>query len=177
MQETVQRFGPNTGASNYRPGDFILTHRDAFYSKLVSWGQRLRFRGHKRPYAHWSHAAMVVDYDGTIIEALSHGVVVNHISEYTTAEYHLVSPAMGEHDRRQAVKFAQSCLGFKYSWTTIISLALGISTGTRLNVGFSGSIICSQLVAEALERGDYIFPRYKAVLMPADLAEHFDIRP
>ena len=32
-------------------------------------GQRLRFRGPDRPFAHWSHAALIVSAEGAIVEA------------------------------------------------------------------------------------------------------------
>ena len=48
----VTWFRPGEGAqpADYDPGDFILTHGNAFFSKLIRFGQGLRFRGPDRKY-------------------------------------------------------------------------------------------------------------------------------
>ena len=56
-----------------RPGDFILTHGDEWTSKLIRFGQSLRYRGASAKYTYWNHTALVVDGAGTIVEA--HAVV------------------------------------------------------------------------------------------------------
>jgi hypothetical protein len=173
----VTRFGPGQQVEDPSPGDFILTHRYRPYSFIISHGQKLRFTGKSRPFAHWSHAVMVTGTDGSIVEALGHGVMRNNISRYRHVEYHYVHVNMDDHDREQAVAFAEACVGQKYGWGTILGLAFCLATGSRLQFGFNGTEICSGLVARALERGSFIFPKAPNTMMPADLAEQFDVTP
>lgn len=176
MAEVV-RFGPGQGTTETIPGDFILTHRHALYSWLVSHGQSIRFRKDRRIYAHWSHAALITSGTGDIIEARSKGVLEHTLKEYLHVEYHYVHLTMDDHDRAQAVKFAQACVGQEYGWGTIFGLAFCALTGSKMQFGFNGTEICSGLVARALERGDYIFPKAPNTMMPADLASYFKVTP
>jgi uncharacterized protein YycO len=177
MAEVV-RYGAGDGASGTIPGDFILTHRyHNWYSDLISFGQGIRFQGKRRPYAHWSHAAFITGYDGEIIEARGRGIIRQNIHEYKDREYHYVHLNYEMSDRLQAIAFAESCLGDGYGFLTIIALALTIMTPAGIEFGLNGTEICSALVASCLERGPYIFPKGAISMMPADLAEYFDICP
>jgi uncharacterized protein YycO len=163
----------------YDPGDFILTHGSAFYSKLIRFGQRLRFRGNNRKYAWWNHAAMIVSDTGDLIEALGPGVEKTHIDKYKLTEYHLVRlGSLAVHrDRQQVVDFAAWSVGEKYGWSTIVSIAFALLFGGRFNFGIDGQTICSGLVARALERTNAIFDRTPSHIMPADLARYFKVTP
>ena len=63
----VERYGQGMDASDVAPGDFILAHRHHFLAALISLAERRRFRGANAPYAHWSHAALIVDGDGWLV--------------------------------------------------------------------------------------------------------------
>jgi uncharacterized protein YycO len=163
----------------FDPGDFILTHGSAFFSKLIRFGQRLRFRGSNQKYAYWNHAAMIVSDTGDLIEALGPGVEATHIDSYKPTEYHLVrlGSLADRHDREQAVAFAKWCRGEKYDWMTIVSIAFTLLFGGKFNFGIDGETICSGLVARALERTNAIFDRTPSHIMPADLARYFKVTP
>lgn len=51
-RESVERCGAGEEAVEFEPGDFILTHGDAWTSKLIRFGQRLRIHGADRKYTH-----------------------------------------------------------------------------------------------------------------------------
>jgi uncharacterized protein YycO len=172
----VERYGPGEVPASTIPGDYILTHNRKPYGYLIRFGQRLRFRGARRPYAHWSHAALISDAHGGIIEALAAGVVRNTLEEYRHVEFHYVSSAMLPDDREQAVRFAESCLGDHYAWASIVALAFVLLTGVRFGIDIAGKF-CSELVAQALERGTSIFPISPPRMMPADLAEYHKVTP
>lgn len=180
MSEVI-RYGAGEGASGTIPGDFILTHRyHNWYSDLVAAGQGLRFKGDRAVYAHWSHAALVTGYNGEIVEARARGVIRENISEYTSREYHYVHldhPAYTDADRLEAVTFAESHVGDRYGWPTILALGFTILTPEGVEFGLNGTEICSALVASALERGPYVFPKGSISMMPADLAEYFHVLP
>lgn len=178
---TFERFGPGDGppSGSFQPGDFILTHGEAFFSRLIRFGQHLRFRGSDAKYCHWNHAALVVSPDGDLIEALGSGVQRSHLSKYGPREYHLVRiDGLGDaRDRAQVVAFADWCLGETYGYATIVSIALSLLTGGTFNFGFDGQMICSGLVAGALCRTDAIFTRSSSHILPADLAKYFRVEP
>jgi uncharacterized protein YycO len=171
--------GEAARAGEFEPGDFILTHGDAFYSKLIRFGQRLRFRGPNRKYAWWNHAAMIVSKTGDLIEALGPGVERTHLDKYKPTEYHLVRlGSLADHrDRQQVIDFAEWSLGEKYGWLTIVNIALTLLLGGRFDFGIDGQTICSGLVAKALERTNAIFDRASSNIMPADLARYFQVTP
>jgi uncharacterized protein YycO len=177
---TIQRFGLGEEAVAYNPADFILTHRSGVFSWLIRVGQRLRYRGQRAKYAHWSHAALVVDATGQIIEALGRGVTRSNISEYKNVEYHLVKLTTAiPPDRAHAVEFAAYCATAheRYGWLTIVSIAFSFVTGSKLSFGIDGEQICSGLVARCLERAGEIFDQDPSHLPPAGLAEHWNVQP
>jgi len=158
----------------YEGGDFILTRGEYWTSKLIRFGQGLRT---DKMYAWWNHAALVLNENGDIAEALSNGVVCNHISRYTSPACYLVKITASDEDRRQMTAFAESVLTSpdrtEYGWLTILSITLTLLTGSRLVFGVAGTAICSGFVAEALVRTGEIFDKPPSHMMPADLAKHY----
>jgi hypothetical protein len=173
-------YEPGEEAPSFVPGDFVLTHGRAWTSRLIRFGQRLRYRGEDRKYAFWNHAALIVDVDGDIIEALGAGVVRRNLAVYQPTEYTVVridqlvgAPA----DRDQAVAFALSTEGQRYGFAVIASIAWGLLTGGAFTFAYDGQHICSGLVARSLERTSAIFNRTPSHIMPADLAKYFLVSP
>ena len=163
-----------TDAAAFEPGDFILTRGDYWSSKLIRFGQSLKF---PPGFARYNHAALVLDSDGSIAEALGQGVVKRHVSEYRPSNYYLVKIKASEEDREQIVRYAESVLRarYRYGWLTIVSVGLSLLTGSSLVFALASTAICSGFVADALVRAGYIFPKPSAFMVPADLARHFDI--
>lgn len=176
---TVERFRPNESATTLQTGDVVLTHGDHWTSKMIRFGQRLRFRGERRKYARWNHVALVLDAEGNLGEALSDGVDKTHISKYEGSDYHLVRVECAPTDRDQIATFAQVVLDApqrtKYGWMTIVSLFFTLAFGSKIMIGKVGTAICSGFGSEALTRMGAVFPRPPAYMMPADLAEYFSV--
>lgn len=120
---------------------------------------------------------MIVDNQGSIIEALGRGISQSHISDYKPTEYYVVHIDATEADRQEAVTFARACLGQRYGWLTLVSIALSLLTGTKLSFGFDGQQICSGLVARSLERTTAIFLPEASHIMPAYLAQYYKVEP
>lgn len=175
----VEHFPAGAGIEAPRAGYLVLTHGTQWTSKAIRLGQRLHFRGERRPYAHWNHVALVLNAEGELAEALSDGVRRTHISKYEGNDYYVVEVECSEEDRGQILAFAESVLAarYRYGWVTILSLGLTLAFGSRYTVGKIGTAICSGFASEALTRMGAIFPRPPSYMMPADLAEHFDARP
>ena len=160
-----------------RSGDFILTHGDEWTSRLIRFGQSLRYRGASAKYTYWNHTALVVDSAGTIVEALGTGVAKRSIHDYDPTQYTVVRIDASDEDRLEAATFATSSIGARYGWVTIVSLALSLLTGGKFAFAIDGQLICSGLVARALERTTAIFKHDPARIMPAELAEVYNVEP
>ena len=171
----ARRFGPGESATEFEPGDFILTHRRTPVSRMLRLAQKIR--GRERKYSYWSHAAVIVDTDGSLVEAESKGVVRSPLSKYHPEEYHLVhlGDSADERDRKQVAAFAESLVGQPFGYLDLVSVGLSLFTGAKLNVSYESHLMCSALVARALERTDVIFNDEPAHMLPADLARHYGV--
>lgn len=157
-----------------KPGDFILTHRESFYSWLIDFGQKLRFK--KQP-SYYTHAAIITGNSGELVEALGTGVKEDNISKYRNVFYTYVEIDAEDKPRQWVKEYAQTMAKRRtsYGWLEILSLGIQILTGLRVALSLDGHMICSGLVATALERTGVIFPRNASCMMPVDLAEFYNV--
>ena len=160
----------------FNPGDFILVSTDGILAKFIRFGQFIRYHGKMKPFSTWNHAAMIIDEEGTIIEAVGRGVSYGHIDEYKDVEYYLVSTKLNKQSRDQAVTACKSFLKEQYGWLTIASITLELLTGIKLQFSINNSMICSSVVAQSLWAGGVVFNRNPYQMMPADLAAAYDIK-
>ena len=160
-----------------KPGDFILTHGDEWTSRLIRFGQSLRFRGDRAKYTYWNHTALVIDREGMMVEALGAGVAQRSIHDYEATQYTVVRIEASDEDRAEAARFAKSCVGASYGWVTIASIAFSLVTGGKFAFAIDGQLICSGLVARSLERTTAIFKHDSGRIMPAELAEIYKVDP
>lgn len=169
-------FPAGQSVTDVQPGDFLLLDAGTdIFSRLIRFGQRLRFGGANARYTRWNHAALFVDTNGSIIEALSSGVTLSNVVKYQPYDYVVVRIDASDADRLEAVNFAKACLNDGYGWLTIASIVLSVLTGSKFSFGYDGQEICSGLVARALERTNAIFPRDGSHMMPADLARYYRV--
>jgi hypothetical protein len=175
---TVERFGPGETVVKPQPGDFLLTHSSDFSSKLIRWGQSIRYHGPTVGFAHWCHAAMFVDTSGEIVEAILSGVQQRNVSVYKDTEYHVIRLTEAtDKERSHAVAFAEHCLNDRYGYITDLSLMFSLLTGRKFFFGEDGQMICSGMVARALERTGAIFQYDSWHMLPADVADAFNVLP
>jgi len=176
---SAERYGRGADAADFVPGDFILTHRHRLFAALITRAQRRRFKGADAPFAHWSHAAVVVGQDGALVEAETMGVIRSVIAKYHDDEYHLVR--LGDDftpDRRsRTVAFAESQVGHGFGYLDMVGAALHLLFGWPLRWVRRNHEICSSLVVKALQRGGLLRELDPALTLPADLAKAFDVRP
>lgn len=173
----VQHYPPEQVAPEWNAGDFLLTHGDAWTSRLIRFGQRLRIHGTDRRYTYWNHTALVTSDTGELVEALGSGVCRSRADKYAPRDYAVVHIEASEPDRAEAVAFAQWVADnhATYGFVTIASLALTLLTGSKFTFFVDGSFICSGLVARAMERTAAIFSRDPVHIMPADLAKYYAV--
>jgi uncharacterized protein YycO len=175
----TQRYGPGEEATEFNPGDFILTHRHNPMAGLISLGEKGRFRGADRAYAHWTHCALIVGQDGALVEAESTGVKRSPISRYKDDEYHLVrlGPGLSPEGRNRAVDYADAQVGQGFGYLALVGAALFLLFGRPLRLMRMNHQICSGLVVRALQHGGLMPDADPSLMLPADLAKMFDVRP
>jgi hypothetical protein len=175
MAMSYKVYSAGEAPEKYVPGDFILVSSKGFLAKCIRFGQFFRYHGKMKPFAHWNHAAMIIDEQGTIVEAMGRGVVENNIIDYKNVEYYYVTTKLNKQSRDQAVAACKSFLKDKYAWLTILSIALELATGISLQFNSKNTMICSGVVAQSLWAGGVIFDHNPYQMMPADLAAAFNI--
>jgi hypothetical protein len=175
MTTTYKVYQAGTEPAKFNPGDFILVSTTGILAKFIRFGQFIRYHGKMKPFSTWNHAAMIVDEEGTIIEAVGRGVRYAHIDEYKNVEYYLVNTKLNSQSRNQAVAACKSFIKDKYGWFTIVSIAIELITGIKLQFSLNNSMICSAVVGQSLWAGGVIFNRNPYQMMPADLAAAFNI--
>lgn len=174
-REAVTRHPPADFVKQTRPGDFVLVHPHHPTARLIQFGQSVRYHGAHRPYAYWTHAALLTDRQGSIVEALVSGVQKTDLSKYDHVDYAYVRTEMSDADRDEAAGYALAMVGHEYGFASDLSLLLALPFGGRFSFGANDELICSGLVATALERGPYIWQQVAGSTMPADLAKWFDV--
>lgn len=175
----IERYGPGELASEYEPGDFILSHRNRPIAGLISLSQKRRFRGDDAVYAHWSHCAVIVERDGTLVEAEALGVVRSPISKYRSAEFHLVrlGSELDAEGRKRAVEYANSQIGKGFGYLALVGMSVYLLTGLPVRLMRRGHQICSELVVRALQAAGLMTDADPSLTLPADLAKRFNVRP
>ena len=175
----AERYGPGEEASEYEPGDFILTHRNRPIAGLISLGQKRRFRGPDAIYAHWSHCALIVERDGTLVEAEALGVVKTPISKYRAKEYHLVrlGAEFDAEGRKRAVDYANLQVAAGFGYLALVGVSIYLLTGLPVRLMRRNHQICSELVVRALQAGGLLKDADPSLTLPADLAKRFNVRP
>ena len=175
---SVHAFAPGEQVNSPSPGDFLFTHGTSWTSRLIRFGEKIRYWGPDKKFTRWNHVAIFINEGGDIIEALGGGVQQRNIAVYRQTEYHVVHlENVVDVNRVHEVEFARACLNDHYGWLTIVSIALSLLTGSKLGFGVDGQEICSALVARCLERTGEIFPTDPWHIMPADLAKYFNVQP
>lgn len=161
------------------PGDFILAHRHHPIAGLISLAQKRRFKGADAVFAHWSHAALVVDENGSLVEAEINGVRQNPISRYRAGEYHLVrlGSEFSSEGRAAAVAYAGQQVGQGFGFLDMFGASLYLLFGWPVHLVRRGHEICSGLVVRALQAGGLVPELDPLLTLPADLAKRYDVRP
>jgi uncharacterized protein YycO len=175
----VERYGPGEEATDFSPGDFILSHRHNPISRLISAGEMRRFHGPDAVYAYWSHCAVVVARDGTLVEAESTGVRRSPIGRYKAGEYHLVrlGPEFEPAARRRSIDYANAQMGQSFGYLALLGASIYLLTGWPLRLMRRNHQICSGLTVRALQAGGLLADVDPEITLPADLAKKFGARP
>lgn len=151
-------------------GDIVLANTKGAYGRLIQFGQAIRWGQHSR----WHHAALVVEVDteGTVwvVQMARRGEKVR-LQDVAPGRPLKIIPCPDGVDRQRAIDFANRCIGIKYGVLTIISIAFNILTPRpiRLDLRRDETLICSAMVARALEHGGWWCPGDPFQISPAQI--------
>jgi hypothetical protein len=171
-------------------GDVLL------FSRPITWANFRRDKFgtvmcaliHLTTRSKWNHAALDIG-DGMMVEATSGGVRVNPLR--SSDEIYPVRLSAFEwggrcdppaclvtyvgNDLEEVLAWSTGRVGWRYGnlnafWCGLRNLFPGVA-----HVKHGRTIICSELVSEALARAGHDFQKDYALVSPGDLAEHFGV--
>ena len=161
-----------------RPGDLLLFHRSI---NKANWkadpkGTFFCWLIHLTTRSRWNHAAIAVT-PNAYVEATAAGVLRTLTG--TNSDDVMTVPVTYKDDmddRNAAVAWALSREGERYGYLNAILCGVNnVLVGLHLVIKNDRSLICSELVAEAMERGNIDFGKDSALVSPGDLATHFGV--
>lgn len=127
---------------------------------------------HLTTRSRFNHAALDIG-DGMMVEATAGGVAVNPIASDDEIRQVRHTPYTGN-DLEEVLAWSTARVGWRYGYVNAVICGLR-SMWPGLQVKMGRTIICSELVAEALERAGHDFDKDSALVSPGDLAEHFGV--
>lgn len=175
-------------------GDILLFHRPTTWANIKAdkFGTVMTALIHLTTRSRYNHAALDIG-DGMMVEATNKGVAVNPIASLDEIRVIGLSHwdtdiAFGDakacadllvgyagDDLEQVLAWSTGRVGWKYGtlnafWCGLRNLIPGVA-----HIKHGKTVICSELVAEALERAGHDFGKDSALVSPGDLAEHFGV--
>jgi hypothetical protein len=178
-------------------GDLLLFSRPITWANVRAqpFGTLMCALIHLTTRSRFNHAAIALD-DQRMIEATNRGVVISPIEsadEITVIPMAVVDSPRWDpaivcmdafipcrltvyvgNDRDEVLAWAAGRVGWKYGYVNAAICGLrNMWPGLQIKVG--NTAICSELVAESLERSGHWFGKDSALVSPGDLAEHFGV--
>jgi hypothetical protein len=174
-------------------GDVLLFHRPITWANFRRdpFGTVMCALIHLTTRSKWNHAALDIG-DGMMVEATSGGVRVNpvwssdEILTIATAPARLLGCTWSYgratcfvtydgNDLEEVLAWSTGRVGWRYGtlnafWCGLRNLFPGVA-----HIKHGKTIICSELVSEALARAGHDFQKDYALVSPGDLAEHFGV--
>lgn len=176
-------------------GDVLLFSRPTTWAnfKRDKFGTVMTALIHLTTRSKWNHAALDIG-DGLMVEATNKGVAVNSISgsvdeitriavDPTFYGYDVLRAwcgvpcgnCYGGNDLEEALAWSTGRVGWKYGTLNAFWCGLRNVIPGAAHIKHGKTIICSELVAEALARAGHDFLKDYALVSPGDLAEHFGL--
>ena len=180
-------------------GEILLFHRPITWANFRrdKFGTVMCALIHLTTRSRYNHAALSIGRDENgvelMVEATNRGVVVSPVEsadEITVIPMRfqanaalcegphglpVVARYWGPKTLEQVLAWATARVGWRYGygnafWCGLRNMFPGIA-----HVKHGKSLICSEAVAEALERAGHDFGKDSALVSPGDLAEHFGV--
>ncbi len=169
------RCPPGDIATGLRTGDLLLIRGPGWLGRAIRLGAWRRFRDEFPRYGYWSHAALVVNDKGHLLEVHARGVALCGIEKYRDTDFCHVRLSLSEAARREAAAYASGFLGQRYDLWGFVLLGFSVTFGDLFRVPDTGKPGCVSLIVRALERAGLSFERAAPDMMPADLAKQFGV--
>lgn len=169
------RCPPGEIFTGLRTGDLVLIRGPGWLGRTIRLAAWRRFRGDFPRYGYWSHAALVVNDAGHLLEVHARGVALCGIEKYRNCDFCYVRLPLSDPARRQAANYARRHIGQRYDLMGFVLLGVSVTFGDLLRVPDTGRPGCVSLIARALENAGVVFDRPAPELMPADLAKKFGV--
>lgn len=170
----VVQFAPaNTTAEIAKPSDILLCHNTDWVSRGIQMAEHLRSPGNA--FYWWSNHCAVMTSETKLVEAVNTGVQYNTLAAYHGVDYYIIHIDATDDQRQSAVEFVESCVGKRYNFVDIASIAFTLLTGITLDITTPDAYICSSLASHALEYAGYVLPKSADHMTPADIAQMFKV--
>lgn len=158
-----------------KPGDVLLFHRPTTWANFLKDPKGTFFTAliHLSTRSRFNHAAIAIS-EQAYAEATAGGVAIT-LAGTSSDEITVISPAYDdEDDRNEAVAWAVARTGERYGYfNAFMCGANNVLVGLGVVIKKTDAIICSELVAESLERAGFDFGKDSALVSPGDLATAF----
>jgi uncharacterized protein YycO len=175
--EGYVRCPPGEIVTGLRQGDLVLIRGPGWLGRAIRLGAWRRFRDEFPRYGHWSHAALVVNDAGHLLEVHARGVALCGVEKYRDCDFCYVRLNLSEAARQEAARYASAFLGQRYDLWGFVLLGVSVTLGDLFRVPDTGKPGCVSLIVRALERAGLKFDRAPPEMMPADLAKQFGVLP
>jgi hypothetical protein len=175
--EVHVRCPPGEIITGLRKGDLVLIRGPGWLGRAIRLGAWRRFRKDDLRYGYWSHAALVVNDAGHLLEVHARGVGLCTIEKYRATDFCYLRLDLSEAARREAAHYARGFLGQRYDLAGFVLLGLSVTLGDLFRVPDTGRPGCVSLIVRALTRAGITFDRAAPDMMPADLAKRFGVLP
>lgn len=156
-------------------GDVLLFHRPTTWANVRRnpFGTLMTALIHITTRSRWNHCALHIG-DGLMVEATNRGVVVSKVTD-STDEVTAAMVDYGGNDLEDAMAWAAGRVGWSYGYLNAFLCGARNIFPALPAIKFSRNIICSELVAEALERAAFDWPTDTAHVSPGDIAERLGV--
>jgi uncharacterized protein YycO len=162
-----------TGNPNPQPGDFFLLAGTDPVGRLIEVAEWLNGDG----FSTYSHAGILLDHTGSILEAEPGGARIAHADEYRD-QLVWSSWSLTQGDRLSLVRRARGLVGVPYSaldYFAMLAHRIHLPMpGLKRYIAADAHMICSQLVDETYRRAGFQMfrdGRWPGYVTPQDLAQ------
>lgn len=165
--------GPQPAESPLEAGDVLVFHTPTPVSTIWRPSLWLPFLIHFVTRSRWNHAALAIGpKDGIqlMIEATARGVTASDVDSRHD-ERRSVRLRYEPKDLEQVLAYAAGRVGTRYGFFNAFFCGLRHVFPGALVIKIGNQVICSELVAESLERAGYDWGKDTALVSPGDLAE------
>lgn len=187
MTTTPRTTGLELGHERSRPGELpldtllpgdiglVYDHKPSATHELIH--ARNRHIAGATEWANLTHAFVVTDAGGAIIEALSEGMTVNHVSKYKDQDFWIIHVPASREQRALAQERALNLKGLKYDFLAFVTEAM-LCFQIPLSIRWCGQnrvFICSAATCYIALAYTVDFPRALDVITPCEIGMKYQL--